>query len=350
MRKLIRPAALLAVFLVIVFGFSYLVDPANVFYSRYDKTVAEILLSGKNAEGVENMDDRRFLECYAAERTQPIGTLVLGSSRAMQVTQNVTGDPDTFIAAVTGSDLRDCISAYFLFADKGLVPENVVLSLDFWYLSRGNMDTRALTAGYEKFCDAIGSAPVKSASSKMTRISDFFSFSYFQSSVSYLLSGKQKTLPVATDAYEAQTAIRRADGSYSYEESLRQSSQETIDRSAEDKKLVDNFAVNFSGIDQDLCDQLRSFLSYLQSEGISVRLLLSPVHPIYYDYMKDRPEVYDIVFQTEDFYRSLGEELDIPVCGSYDPDAIGITNSDFYDAVHPRESAVMRYYDLQIEK
>ena len=350
MKKLIRPAALLALFFAVIFGFSFLVDPANVFYREYDQTVAEILLSGQNAEGIENMDDRRFLEYYAAGRTQPVGTLVLGSSRAMQVTQRVTGDPDTFIAAVTGSDLRDCISAYFLFADNGLVPKTVVLSLDFWYLSRGNMDTRALTDGYERFCASIGSSPVKTSSAQMTQLIDFFSFSYFQSSVSYLISGRQKTLPTATDAYEAQTAVRRADGSYGYEASLRECSQETIDRSAEDKQIVDYIAESFSGIDSDLCEQLRGFVSYLQSQGVEVRLLLSPVHPIYYAYMQAHPETYDIVFETEALCHEMGDSLGVPVYGSYDPDAVGASNSDFYDAVHPRESIVLQYYDLQIEE
>lgn len=36
----------------------------------------------------------------------------------MQVTSELTGDPNTFCAGVTGADLRDCISIYRLFREQ----------------------------------------------------------------------------------------------------------------------------------------------------------------------------------------------------------------------------------------
>ena len=57
MKKVLRLLLMLLLFLAAVFLFSFLVDPANVFYARYDQTVAEILASGHSAEGVENMEE-----------------------------------------------------------------------------------------------------------------------------------------------------------------------------------------------------------------------------------------------------------------------------------------------------
>lgn len=350
MKKIFRPVALLLAFLTFIFLFNYLVDPANVFYERYEETVADILLSGNNAEGVENMDDRRFLRLYASSRTQPIDTLVLGSSRAMQITRAVTGDPNTFVAGVTGSDLRDCISAYFLFENEGFRPKTVVLSLEFWYLSQGNMDTRALTEEYEIFCRKIGSTPVVTTSASLNKLKNFFSFTYFQSSVEYLVKGKRKYLPFATTETNAVSAVKRVDGSYGYEESLREQSQAVIDSSARDKQVVDNIAAGFSGVSPSLSEQLDAFVGYLQQQGIQVRLLLSPVHPLYYDYMLENPDVYSIVFDSESFYRSVGGHYGVSVYGSFSPALVGANNYDFYDEVHPRESAVARYYNLEIKK
>lgn len=348
MKKVLRLLLMLLLFLAAVFLFSFLVDPANVFYARYDQTVAEILASGHSAEGVENMDDRRFLTLYANLRTQPIDTLVLGSSRAMQITPAVTGDPNTFVAGVTGSDLRDCISAYELFAQKGFAPKTVVLSLDFWYLSAGNLDSRAMTDGYEQFCRDNGLAPLESGSAKLSRIKNFFSFSYFQSSVEYLARGKHKTLPTPTDAAFSVKALRRPDGSYGYEQALRDRTQAEIDQSASDKQIADNIAAGFTGIDQGLCDQLETFVRTLTAQGIHVKLLLSPVHPIYYAYMQAHPDTYSVVFDTERFCRALAARTGAAVCGSYDPSALGVTGSDFYDEVHPRTEALQKYYDLAL--
>lgn len=348
MKKTLRLIALLLIFLTAIFLFNFLVDPANLFYSKYEATVAQILASGHSAEGVENMDDRRFLTLYANLRTQPIDTLVLGSSRTMQITSAVTGDPNTFVAAVTGSDLRDCISAYELFAAKGFAPKTVVLSMDFWYLSKGNLDARALTYGYENFCRNNGLTPLSTGSTTLNKLKNFFSFSYFQSSVAYVAKGKQKMLPTATDAEFSNKALRRPDGSYGYEKSFRDAPQNAVDSSASDKRIVDNTAAGFTGVDADLCAQAEAFVRQLTGQGVEVRLLLSPVHPIYYALMQERPDVYGIVADTRVFCYRLAQKYGATVYGSYDPASLGLTGADFFDAIHPRGEAVARYYNLAL--
>lgn len=349
MKQLFRIIALLLLFLAVIFSFNYAVDPANVFYDKYEETVADILTSGHNATGVENMDDRRLLQLLAQRRTQPIHTLVLGSSRAMQITPRVTGQADTFVAGVTGSDLRDCISGYFLFKNAGLEPSTVVLSAEFWYLSRGNMDNRALTAEYEAFCQAQGLAPVKTSSARLNKLKNFFSFPYFQSSVEYVVKGKRKTLPTPTDEFYTKSAVKRPDGSYGYEEVLRSAPPSVADGRAADKRIADNLAAGFSDMDPSLCAQFDAFVGALVAEGKEVRLLLSPVHPDYYALMQEQPDRYALVFDTEAFYREIGEKHGVAVYGSFDPAPLGVTNADFYDEVHPREDALLRYYDQMIK-
>lgn len=349
MKQLIRTLLLLAAFLAVVFGVNFVVDPANVFYHAYEETVSDILASGHSAAGVENMDDRRFLQLYAQKRTTALNTLILGSSRTMQITSAVTGDPNSFVAGVTGSDLRDCISAYFLFEKAGFDPSTVVLSLEFWYLSRGNLDSRALTDGYNEFCRQQEITPVKTGSAQLSKLKNFFSFPYFQSSVEYLAKGRKKTLPSETDEKYAELAVKRPDGSYGYEKALREASQTEVDRHAADKRVADNLAAGFTHVDENLCAALKAFVQYLTSEGKEVRILLSPVHPDYYALMLEQPETYQIVFEAQRYYHALGEAYKVPVYGSYDPAALGITNADFYDEIHPTEQALMGYYNLCVK-
>ncbi len=349
MKQLLRLISLLLAFLLVVFSINFIADPANIMNQTYEQKLVDILVSGKNAANVENMEDRRFLQLYSEARTQPIDTLVLGSSRTMQISPAVTGDENTLAASVTGSDLRDVINSYFLFEERGFAPDTVVLSLEMWYLSEGNLDNRAHTEQYNHFCDKVGLEPIRTGSVRMSQIKNFFSFSYFQSSVQYLIKNKlKKPLPVAIEDRWAETPVKRVDGTYGYERKLREQSQQVVDQSAADKQIADNIAVNFSGISTELFEQLDAFVGYLQQKGIIVRLLLSPLHPDYYHYMQSRPDVYAQAFESERMYRQLAEKYNIPLYGSFDPDVLGVTNGDFYDAIHPKEEALMRYYDMQV--
>lgn len=351
MKDLFRLISLLLAFLVVVFAVNYAGDPANIMNPAYEQTLVDILVSGKNAANVENMEDRRFLELYSQARTQPIDTLVLGSSRTMQISPAVTGDPNTLAASVTGSDLRDVINSYFLFEKQGFSPKTVVLSLEMWYLSEGNLDNRANVTEYEAFCQSAGLEPLKTGSARWNLIKDFFSFPYFQSSVKYLIQNRgHKSLPVATEEMWADTPVKRPDGTYGYEKKYREQPQVNVDTDAANKQIVDSIAALFTGISDPLTTQLDAFVDYLQQKGITVRILLSPVHPDYYRFMVSQPDRYAQAFESEEIYRQLGEKYNVPVYGSFDPAPLGVMNTDFYDAIHPKEEALMRYYDVMIPK
>ncbi len=92
-----------------------------------------------------------------------------------------------------------------------------------------------------------------------------------------------------------------------------------------------------------------AFVAYLQQKGITVRLLLSPLHPDYYHFMESQPDTYEQAFETERMYRELAEKYGIDLYGSFNPDVLGLTNADFYDAIHPKEEALMRYYNVQVD-
>lgn len=350
MKQLLRLISMLLAFLFVVFSINFIADPANIMNQAYEQKLVDILVSGKNAANVENMEDRRFLQLYSKARIQPVDTLVLGSSRTMQITPAVTGDENTLAASVTGSDLRDMINSYFLFENEGFTPHTVVLSPEMWYLSEGNFDDRAHTEGYNRFCKQVGLEPFRTESARMNQIKNFFSFSYFQSSIKYLVKNKlKKPLPIAIDGRWADTPVKRVDGTYGYESAFREMPQAKVDQSAADKQIVDNISNRFTGISMGLYDQLDAFVAYLQQKGITVRLLLSPLHPDYYHFMESQPDTYEQAFETERLYRNLAEKYGIRLYGSFNPDVLGLTNADFYDAIHPKEEALMRYYNLQVD-
>lgn len=347
-KKLIKSLLLLLPFIVIVWTVNIVVDPANLVASRYAKQVAEIMASGSNATNIQNLDDRQLIREYASICDKDIDVLVLGSSRSMQVTPQLTGIEKTFCAGVTGADLRDSISTYLLFKDKGIQPKKVVLCAEYWFLSKGNLDNRAMVNGYREFCKNTDNKYYKSDSALKTRIKELMSFSYFQSSVKFLLSEKKQEIS-ATDSKNNLYATRCFDGSYSYEQKYREGGIEQSDKYANDSIVSNLIAKSFSGVDENLQKQFEEFITLMKNDGVDVEIQLSPFHPAYYDHMV-KTDSYDEILSTEEYFYSLENKLGINCYGSYNPHLFGMTNADFYDAQHPTAEGIYKYYHIKNDR
>lgn len=345
-KKLLRSLGLLALFLAMVFGINLTVDPAHIASDRYAAEAAQIMAAGQNVTNLHNLDDRELIRLYVQQRTQPVELLVLGSSRSMQVTKELTGVGNTFCAGVTGADLRDCISAYMLFREQDLLPKQVVLCADYWFLSQGNLDGRALTEGYETFCAQTQNIPFRTASRLQTRLKELFSFSYFQSSVSMLLKDSGRLRLEATEQRDNLYGTRRADGSYSYEQAYRIREAAAVEKDAKENCIYNALAASFTGTDKELCAQLEDFIALMQADGVQVALQLAPMHPLYYAHMQTDP-AYAEILTTENYFYSLEDKLGVQCFGSYDPSDFGMTGADFYDAQHPSAEGIYAYFGVK---
>ena len=342
-KKLLKSLLLLSAFIFVILFTNLLVDPGNIFGNDYAMKAAEIVASERNVTNLENFDDRDFLQCYVPLRKEDVDVLVLGSSRSMQVTKELTGVPATFCAGVTGSDLRDCIGAYMLFRENSLIPDKVVFCAEYWFLSSGNLDSRALTDYYEKFCSMTDNTAFKTPSLKRKKLKELFSFTYFQSSLKYLISSENKLELEATDNPDNTYPTRRNDGSYSYEESYRNRPIKEVENDAYNSTISNTLARSFTGIDSQLVKQLEDFIVFMQNDGVEVSIQLSPVHPTYYAHMTQSPDYTEII-STEDYYYSLEEKLDINCYGSLNPNLFSMVSSDFYDAQHPTALGIYKYF------
>ena len=346
-KKLLRSLGLLVLFLAVVFGINLAVDPANILNRKYAGEAAKIMAEGRNVTNLQNMDDRQLIREYAQLCTGPIDTLVMGSSRSMQVTRALTGEENTFCAGVTGADLRDAISTYVLFRENGILPKKAVYCVDYWFLSAGNLDSRAMTEGYETFCKAYGYTPFRITSRTQAAMKEMFSFSYFQSSVKYLLDRRGALQLEAVDAADNLYGTRRADGSYSYEESYRLRPAADVDGDAQNAVIFGNTTeYNFTGVSAELQAQLEGFIAMMQEDGVEVILQLAPYHPIYYNHMAADAQ-HAAVLATEDYFYSLEQTLGVQCFGGYDPADFGMTGADFYDAQHPSTEGIYAYYGVK---
>lgn len=351
MKQLLKGALCFLPFALAIILINVYADPANVLRTGYENEVATIMASGQNASNVNNMDDRLFMEVYVTMRTQPVDTLVLGSSHAMQTTAQLTGDPNTFAAGVTGADLRDCISIYRMFLEEGFTPKRVILTTDFWFLSEGVVEGRALQDGYREFCKENDFTPIESGAmnpvqKQIEKLVQAISIPYFQSSLEFLEKGMHKTrsLIPTTDFYTT-TDMRRADGTISYNEGLRiVTAESTKDRAINYIVSKPLNAQQFNGVSPRLRQQYETFLDELLASGVEVAIAIPPFHPDYYAHMKVQTDNYVDILATEDVVREIAAERGIKVFGSYDPAVCNLEATDFYDGVHCSDTAMYQFY------
>ncbi|MEG1863389.1 MAG: hypothetical protein RR198_07245, partial [Oscillospiraceae bacterium] len=309
-KNLFISIIMLAFFATFIIAVNFIVDPANLAGSSYEREIAKIMSQGKNVTNIENYDDRELIKQYLEISENDIDTIAIGSSRCMQMTKEAAQCEKFFSAGVTGAELRDCINIYYSFKNAGKQPKKVILFTEYWFLSKGNLDERASVEEYGKFCKSINSPPFKTKSRKTARLKELFSFTYFQKSVQYALKDPVRAHVQATDEADGKLATRRADGSYSYEESYRLAGEEYAMGKAKEYTIRNTIQLNFTGVDKTLCFQFEKFIEKMQEDGVEVELVISPFHPIAYEQMQKSAKYVDIL-PTEEYFRLVAKKYDI---------------------------------------
>jgi len=306
------------------------VDPANLFRRDYEYTVAQIVTSGQNASELKNMDDRTFQKYCAKLLTYTPDTLVLGSSRAMQITARDLHCETLFNVGVTNGDLRDFISFYLLYKQNNKLPRRVILMTDYCIFNPAKLDGRAYTDGYQDFAKQIDTQPILSGKS-LEKWKQVFSPSYFQTAVRFLLSGGEAQ-PVMTTEYEAETDMRRSDGSYSYNAQIRNTRATDIT----DEQAFIRMGLTLGEYDDNsavLRQQFEAFVDQILKDGMDVVFYFPPIHPAYYRQMQQSAQ-YCSQIQLEEYFKSFADNHGIKTFGSYDAFALGLTEADFHDGLH----------------
>ncbi|MBL0209053.1 MAG: hypothetical protein IPP84_14245 [Propionivibrio sp.] len=76
-------------------------------------------------------------------------------------------------------------------------------------------------------------------------------------------------------------------------------------------------------------------------ENSEVWLFLPPYHPEAY---KSIVSKVPMVGETENALRSLAENTNIQIFGSYDPDRASCTEDEFFDGMHPKASCLTKIF------
>lgn len=350
----LRITAKSALILPLVAGmvwFNFTVDRSGLFQGdAFEREVALELLLGQNIANFEQMDERQINALYVQNLDSPLNTVVLGSSRVLQLNTTIAGTDSFYNLGMTGADFKDLLGTYYLFERADKLPKNIVIGLDPWLLNADEtaIDYRSDKELYNEFLTTqLGIKTDYEPEDSTALWKAMISPSYFQGNLEYYFRDRQlekKPEVVSGDLYDYSTEIKMFDGSVLYNASFRESSQEAIDTSARDSGATFLRMQNYYEPDAGLCELFDLFISHVQSKGVNVIFLMSPYHPITYSYVSERADVYSGFFKTEQWFTNYALENNIPLYGTYNPYISDCWYDDFYDGFHIKGEALSRVF------
>ena len=345
MKKLLLRLCFLLPILMSMILINFIVDPGNLYSKSLERDIATILLSGQNVAGIENFDERKVQKYYILGRKVGPDICVLGSSRSMQLGEDLF-PKETFINnSVSGGTLQDYIAIYQLYRSKNILPKKVLLGLDPWLLNAYNDETRwhSLKPEYDQLISTEFNK--KTSTQSQSKYQQLISPSYFQQALRVLEEKKKTSEFRATENPQPADGGLRHDGFRIYSKDYLQRDQETINQKA--KKYISKKNIysldHFVQIDPELQSLFENLITLIQKDGVQIVFFLSPYHPIVYEYIAKTPK-YSTVEETEIYFLKFATEQNIPLTGSYNPGLLNLTEEDFYDGMHPSTEAIRKIF------
>jgi hypothetical protein len=333
--------------LIFVMMVNYIADPAGLFgKAENEARLAEMLIEKRDVCIIANYNERLLQKLYIESLKVSPEIVVVGSSRSMQISQDVFPGHTLFNNSVSNAVIQDYLAITQIYQDNGLKPSTVVLGIDPWVLNKNNNISRWRELGkeYEKALRRISSdegikLPMQfSIDQKYLML---MSPSYFQRSLRTLLNkSDKKEIFYEPESLNTDEQIKLADGSLLMSRADRNKTEEEVKVDA--LGYVSDYRLSkFKKPDQATLKILEEFIVSLRYENIDVIFFLPPYHPITYKMMMESSN-YRVIADVEKALRDLAEKKNVLILGSYDPSNCSLNGSDFYDRYHPRREAIKK--------
>lgn len=348
-RLIVGGGLLLAVPALLIY-LNYSVDKSGYFQGDLElREVANMVLAGEDLVGYEQLNEKqRYIMKILANNMDPLPKVIaLGSSRILQLNTDLLHmeQGEFFNCALTGGDVMDAMGTFWLFDREDRLPETIIIGFDPWQLRLDASDKRSDKALFAEFLNTkLGYDMPYEKEDSSEKWKALYSPQYFQDNVNFVLrseNGATKPKVVEGNLMEQSTEVKRADGSLLYGVEFRTRTQEQINLDATMTCGLLLHMEDYPKLDQAGVTLYEKFIEYGQSRGVNFVFMLTPYHPIVYDFTTDNPDRYGGFLETEPAIRALAKKYGIDVYGSYNPHAIeGVTEADFYDGLHCTDGAI----------
>ena len=336
---------IIGIFLCVALCIAYIGNPGEAFRPSPMEEMAEALLSGEKIIPPPDYDAFLFQKIIIQHDNVKRDIIVLGSSRAIPVTQAmITSDTGkTFWNhAIPWGLLDHDLELLGMYVENGYLPDTVVFDLPPWvldgrlklgmrhqFLDLGNFESNnqipfyhSLQINYNelmKWCSAVSYPILRVAVAAILNPADF----------SWKIDNDDVDINESEKADETTAEkIARIDN---YTRELHANMNIEWARY--------QALMEFHVIDPTLRQKFESTIAYLQASGVNVIFVLVPPHPILYDIMISDPNP-KMVLEVEKYFKTYAAEHNIPVYGSYDPHVFGFTSLDFLDGSHLTPEAI----------
>lgn len=353
LRLLLKSTLVLLPLAALMVTVNYTVDGSCILRGdKYELEIATAWLDGKAVGNFDNsINERSVMKLYVQNLSKGLDTLVLGSSRAMQITADIAGETGTFFnAGMTGADRKDVLSTFYLFERADKLPENLIVEVDPWvfYDADAALNFRDDDNLYREFLnECLGYDVAYVAQDTSLQRKAITSPAYFQENVAYYFSdhsAEKRPTILENELLDYDFDIRTADGTQWYAAEYRSHTQDQVDLDALSVAGVDYSQLyGFTQVSPELASQFEQFVAYAERRGVHVTLVLTPFHPLYWQMLSTNPN-YTGVAAAETELRAIAARCGVPIYGSYDPALANCDNTDFYDGLHIRRESIANYF------
>lgn len=379
----------LGIFMVLV---SYFNDPAHLFRNGIasntasspeivsdEAEIAKILLSGSNVANVGFRDGRLLQKYYIEGLTHRKDVIVMGSSRAMQITPDYLFRqpiPSFFNHGVPKCSIQDYLAIYELYCAKKFKPRIVVLELPPWILNHNNglVQWQSLQSEYQAARVRLGlqtaiseahtstsddaaptpkeprsetssQAPVQ-ASLARRKYLELLSPAYyqrsFQAGLIALLDPSASKKYYSTAKTVGPTDMILENGVLVYGSRIRSRTvgdvRQYVQRNRDDTALATSTKLGAQEV-----IEFEAFVQYLHNQGIQVLFVLTPYHPLAYSGLRISPKS-GFIDAVESYFSAYSKSHGILLVGSYNPEISSCSENDFYDENHLRGSGLTKLF------
>jgi peptidoglycan/LPS O-acetylase OafA/YrhL len=304
--------------------------------------IAELMSESKIVYQLPNMNERELVKKRIFYHKKNPEIIILGSSRIMQLNENI---PTSKILnlAVSGASIEDDLAIGYLALNK-FNPSTIIISADPWLFNSlpVQYDWKFLNDEYQSSFDFFSILSKSRISEKNTNlkkndnlIKENFFYNRFYKVYNYI---NILRLESNNDLSESRGKIR-PNGSRIYSINYVKKTQNKIISEFDNLLKYGMFpyvpANNSKEIFEDFVRNI--------SKKYRVILVLVPYHPKFYQKIENEREVY---LDIEKDFIDLAKKNKINIIGSYNPSKIGCSDGDFYDGMHPNNNCMKKILSL----
>lgn len=343
-KRVLRIVCLVLPILALIIFTNVYVDPANLYHDVASE-VASNVLAGKSVFVTSgNLDERHLKKAVIEGMPKEGTTIVLGPSFSMGIS---TGEEGFYNLAMSAADYYDYLAVLGIMEYNGKHADKVILTIDSYCFNRKFVESftahTALKEYSQYMLDILNGVDTKTPgehdlSMTWQRVLQSLSVTYFQGAVDMVkANGSLKAERVGLAESDCKSAYYRSDASYAYDEVTENATFEYHNEYCGSYNLDFNLTQGVH-IDSEYADTFDRLIKYLQDNGTEVELFLSPVSPSLWD-SYDATN-HPLMAELADYATTLSDKYGVKIIGSYNPYDLGLTDADFCDIHHLRNTSL----------